>query len=130
MYQVIAESLGSTVRAYPLKPEESWNCDLEAMDSLIDSRTKAIVISNPSNPCGSNFTAEHLAAIAAVARKHGLPIIADEIYAGLVFTGEFAPQHVHSGDVPVISVGGKLSPLFVRSFFSLPFSVRVTNRCA
>jgi tyrosine aminotransferase len=76
------------------------------MDSLVDSNTKAIVINNPSNPCGSNFTAEHLVAIAAVARKHNLPIIADEIYAGCVFKGEFSPMHVHSGDVPVISVGG------------------------
>ena len=107
LYQVISESLGGSVKQYSLKPEEAWNCDVAEMDRLIDSKTKAIVISNPSNPCGSNFTAEHLREIAAVARKHGLLIIADEIYCGLVFNGEFSPMHVHSGDVPVISVGGK-----------------------
>jgi tyrosine aminotransferase len=112
LYQVITQSLGGSVKQYPLIPEKSWNCDIEAMDSLIDSRTKVIVISNPSNPCGSNFTAEHLREICAVARKHNLPILADEIYAGLVFTGEFAPLHVHSGDVPVISVGGAHTTTF------------------
>lgn len=77
------------------------------MDKLIDSRTKVIVVSNPSNPCGSNYSAEHLREICAVARKHNLMILADEIYGNLVFTGKFSPVHVHSGDVPVISVGGK-----------------------
>lgn len=72
----------------------------------MDSRTKAILINNPSNPCGSNFSAEHLVAIAAIARKHGLPIIADEIYGRCVFKGQFYPMHLFSGDVPVISVGG------------------------
>lgn len=92
---------------YCTQPESSWECDLESMDRLVDARTRAIVINNPSNPCGSNFSAEHLAGIAAVARKHKLPIVADEIYAGCVFDGEFSPMHVHSGDVPVISVGGE-----------------------
>ena len=107
LYQVITESLAGSVRHYPLLPEKDWTCDLEAMDKLIDSRTRAIVISNPSNPCGSNFSAEHLRDICAVARKHNVLIIADEIYCGLVFDGDFSPLFVHSGDVPVISVGGK-----------------------
>lgn len=79
---------------------------MESLDKLVDNRTKAIVINNPSNPCGSNFSAEHLVQIAAVARKHNLPIIADEIYGHCVFNGEFSPMHIHSGDVPVLSVGG------------------------
>ena len=78
------------------------------MDSIIDEKTKAIVINNPSNPCGSNFSADHLRGIAAVARKHGLPIIADEIYGRCVFNGVFTPMFSCSGDVPVISVGGML----------------------
>ena len=49
LYQVIAESL-------------------EHMASLVDSNTRAIVLTNPSNPCGSNYSAEHLEGVAAVAR--------------------------------------------------------------
>lgn len=106
LYQVITESLGGHVKYYPLKADCDWECDLEAMDAQVDSRTKAILINNPSNPCGSNFSAEHLLGIAAVARKHGLMIIADEIYGKCVFNGEFYPMHLYSGDVPVVSVGG------------------------
>jgi tyrosine aminotransferase len=106
LYQVITESLGGHVKYYPLKADCDWECDLDAMDAQVDSRTRAILINNPSNPCGSNFSAEHLLGIAAVARKHGLLIIADEIYGKCVFEGEFFPMHLYSGDVPVVSVGG------------------------
>eukprot|EP01040_Poterioochromonas_malhamensis_P009236 gene9235-10025_t len=106
LYQVITQSLGGEVKFYNLKAESSWECDLEAMDAAVDEKTKAIVINNPSNPCGSNFSAAHLVGIAAIARKHNLPIIADEIYGRCVFQGQFSPMHLYSGDVPVISVGG------------------------
>lgn len=107
LYQVITDSLGGVTKHYPLLPEKSWECDLEKMEELIDKRTRAILINNPSNPCGACYSASHLKAIAALARKHGLPIIADEIYSGIVFSKEtFAPMQVHSGDVPVISLGG------------------------
>jgi tyrosine aminotransferase len=76
------------------------------MDKLVDHKTKAIFICNPSNPCGSNYSSQHLHDIALVAKKHNLPIIADEIYEKIVFNGEFSPMHVHSDDVPVISIGG------------------------
>lgn len=41
-----------------------------------------------------------------MAKKHNLPIIADEIYSGLVFDGEFCPFHLLCDTVPVITLGG------------------------
>ena len=70
---------------FPLnQAERSWECDLTHMESLIDSQTAAIIVNNPSNPCGSVYSAEHLRAILAVAERHKVPIIADEIYADFV----------------------------------------------
>lgn len=107
LYQVITDSLGGTTKHYPLLPDRAWECDLATMDKLVDNRTRAILINNPSNPCGAVYSAKHLKDIAAVARKHNLPIIADEIYSGIVFKGEkFEPMQVHSGSVPVLSLGG------------------------
>lgn len=54
--------------------------DLEHLESQIDEKTVAIVINNPSNPCGSVFSRRHLQNILQVAAKHFIPIIADEIY--------------------------------------------------
>ena len=48
---------------YFLQPEKCWEADLDEMASLIDERTKLIVVINPSNPCGSVYTKEQLLAI-------------------------------------------------------------------
>ena len=48
----------------------------------------AIVVNNPSNPCGAVFTPEHLTAILEIADRHCLPIIADEIYDYFVFSDQ------------------------------------------
>jgi tyrosine aminotransferase len=54
------------------------------LESLVDDTTVAIVINNPSNPCGSVFPKSHLRAIADIAVKYKIPIIADEIYDNFV----------------------------------------------
>lgn len=54
------------------------------MESLIDSNTVAILVNNPSNPCGSVYSKQHLLEIINVAKRHRLPIIADEVYGEMV----------------------------------------------
>jgi len=76
------------------------------METLINDKTKAILINNPSNPCGSNFSKEHLIGVVALAKKYNLPIVADEIYANVVFEGEFTPIHTVCEDVPILQVSG------------------------
>ena len=44
----------------------------------------AIVINNPSNPCGSVYSKQHLLDILSVIRKYRVPIIADEVYMDMV----------------------------------------------
>lgn len=68
-----------------LKQEEkNWEIDLEHLESLIDDKTVAILVNNPSNPCGSVFSREHISDIISLAEKFKLPIIADEIYGDMV----------------------------------------------
>lgn len=45
---------------FALQPEKSWEVDLQHLESLIDERTSCLIVTNPSNPCGSVFTKEHL----------------------------------------------------------------------
>lgn len=54
--------------------------DLEQLELQIDDNTAAIVLNNPSNPCGSVYTRSHLLDILQVAARNYVPIIADEIY--------------------------------------------------
>ena len=65
-----------------------------------------MIITNPSNPCGSNFTRAHVEEIVAMCEKHKLPVIADEIYADMVFQGNVftsVSASVFSEHVPVYS---------------------------
>jgi tyrosine aminotransferase len=74
---------------------------------LIDDHTSAIVVNNPSNPCGSNFTAQHLADILTLAERNFLPIISDEIYAGIQWTQHpFSPLYSLPSTVPILTIGG------------------------
>lgn len=107
LYQVIAESNGSHVKEYPLLPERDWEVDVAALEALVDDRTRAIVVNNPSNPCGSLFSDANLRGILAVAERKQLPIIADEIYGFMVFGGaKFSPIASLTTTVPVLSVSG------------------------
>jgi len=69
IYRTIAISNGVEVRAYNLQPQQDWEVDLEHMESLIDGNTSAIIINNPSNPCGSVYSKQHLTDICKVVRR-------------------------------------------------------------
>eukprot|EP00301_Raphidiophrys_heterophryoidea_P021603 c5982_g1_i3.p1 GENE.c5982_g1_i3~~c5982_g1_i3.p1 ORF type:complete len:314 (-),score=92.78 c5982_g1_i3:212-1153(-) len=107
LYQTICESKGIECRHYNLLPEKMWEADLADMQSKIDSKTKAIIINNPSNPCGSVFSLQHLREIAQLAAKNKVPIIADEIYAHMTFSGTSFHSLVEVGkEVPVLVTSG------------------------
>eukprot|EP00658_Telonema_sp_P-2_P041888 TRINITY_DN3000_c0_g2_i1.p1 TRINITY_DN3000_c0_g2~~TRINITY_DN3000_c0_g2_i1.p1 ORF type:complete len:437 (-),score=136.68 TRINITY_DN3000_c0_g2_i1:245-1555(-) len=107
LYQTICDAYGIEVRYYNLVPEQNWCCDLEQMESQIDENTACMLINNPSNPCGSVFPKEHLEAILAIAEKHKIPIVADEIYEEMAFAPSVAiPLASLSKEVPILQVGG------------------------
>lgn len=72
--------------------DNGWSCDLGKVEAAITPRTKAIFFNSPSNPTGWTADIETLTAILALARRHGLWIIADEIYALFYFEGARAPS--------------------------------------
>ncbi|MGI5888132.1 MAG: pyridoxal phosphate-dependent aminotransferase [Oscillospiraceae bacterium] len=72
---------------YICDESNGWLPDVKDMESKITSRTKAIVIINPNNPTGAVYPKELLEDIAALARKYGLAIFADEIYDRLCMDG-------------------------------------------
>lgn len=107
LYKTLAESLGIEVRQYDLLPEKSWEIDLDHLESLIDSNTRAVIVCNPSNPCGSVYSREHLLEILQTMERKRVPIIADEIYEHFVFSGQtYYSMASLSENVPVLACGG------------------------
>jgi len=90
---------------YDLVPDCGWEVDLDSVRRVADASTAAILINNPSNPCGAVYSREHLEAVVAVAEELKLPLLADEVYAGMTFGKRFVPLAEVAGGVPVFSVG-------------------------
>lgn len=70
-----------------------WTLDLDRIAAAITDRTRVLVMVTPSNPTGWAATHEELRALLALARHHGLWIVADETYARFWYgEGERAPS--------------------------------------
>ncbi|EGC36283.1 hypothetical protein DICPUDRAFT_32147 [Dictyostelium purpureum] len=107
LYECTSKSKGFGIKYYNLQSQNNFQVDLEHLKSLIDDKTKAILVNNPSNPCGIVYTKQHLQDILAVAEEYCIPIIADEIYADITFGDNvYYPMASLTETVPVLSIGG------------------------
>ncbi len=68
---------------------KGWHLDFERLEQSITPRTRAIVINSPSNPTGWTASHEDLRLVLRMARRHGLWIVADEIYSRFVHEPAF-----------------------------------------
>jgi aspartate/methionine/tyrosine aminotransferase len=75
-----------------LEATPSWRLDPERLAAAITPRTRAILFNSPANPTGYVASREEIVAVLEIARRHGLWIIADEIYGRLVYGSERAPS--------------------------------------
>ena len=81
--------------------------DPDEIESLVSPRTRAIVLINPNNPTGANYPRALLERIVAIAARHDLLLLCDEIYDGILYDGAvFEPIAPIAGDVPCLSFGG------------------------
>ena len=77
------------------------------MEALVSARTRAIVLINPNNPTGATYPRELLERIVAIAAKHNLLLLCDEIYDSILYDdAPFVPVAPIAGDVPCLSFGG------------------------
>ncbi|MGL4728837.1 MAG: pyridoxal phosphate-dependent aminotransferase [Bosea sp. (in: a-proteobacteria)] len=70
--------------------EGGFRLDMARLAAAVTPRTRALVINSPSNPTGWTASLDELRALLALARKHGLWIIADEIYGRFVYDDALA----------------------------------------
>ncbi len=61
--------------------------DIQNLEALVTPKTKAILICSPNNPTGAVMSAEELEQVCAIARKHNLFVISDEVYREFAYEG-------------------------------------------
>ena len=92
---------------YHCRAEDGFLPDPDEIESLVTPRTRAIVLINPNNPTGAVYPRALLERIVAIAAKHRLLLMSDEIYDEVVYDGAvFEPLAPLAGDVPCLSFGG------------------------
>jgi aspartate aminotransferase len=99
--------LGGEARFAILDPgNQGWRLDLDRLESLVDTRTRAIFVNSPGNPTGWMMEAAEQQRLLDFARSRGLWIVADEVYARIVYDRDVAPSFVSlaAPDDPVIVI--------------------------
>lgn len=97
------------------RPDGSWTLDLQKVLDAVDGRTRAIFVNSPGNPTGWTMSADEQRALLEFARKRGLWIMADEVYARLIYTRPVAPSFLEQARPD--------DPLLVLNSFSKPWAM-------
>jgi alanine-synthesizing transaminase len=83
---------GGVPRYYDCASANGFEPDLAQLESLVGPKTRAIVVINPNNPSGAVYGRDTLNQIVAIANRHDLVVLADEIYDQMVYDdAEFVP---------------------------------------
>ena len=78
---------GGTPVHYRCDENNGWMPNLDDIRARITPKTKAIAVINPNNPTGALYSDDLLKGIVAIAREHGLVILADEVYDKVLYDG-------------------------------------------
>jgi aspartate/methionine/tyrosine aminotransferase len=113
-YAPMIRRAGGTVREVALEPP-LWRIDRGAIDAVLSTRTRVLMLNNPHNPTGRLFDTDELEAVAAVAREHDLIVISDEVWEHILLDGQrftpFATLPDMAGRTIKIGSAGKIFSL-------------------
>jgi aspartate/methionine/tyrosine aminotransferase len=100
MYRPLVEFLGGRVVAIDTAPE--FTVDLDQVTAAVTPRTKVILLNTPANPTGVVASADTVRGLSALADRHGVTIVSDELYRTLCYDAPFASPALHSERVVVL----------------------------
>ncbi|HVP38904.1 MAG TPA: pyridoxal phosphate-dependent aminotransferase [Candidatus Saccharimonadales bacterium] len=90
IYESVIGLVGAKPVPIQLREKNEFRLDVKELRRLITPKTKLVILNSPQNPTGSVLTAEDLEAIAKLAIKHDLFVLADEIYSHILYEGRHA----------------------------------------
>ena len=97
-YNTFAYMNEITLKAIPTDIRNGFQIpDIEEFEKAITPKTKAILICNPGNPTGTQYSKESMLALGEIARKHDLFLLSDEVYREFCYTDE---PHFSAMNIP------------------------------
>ncbi|HLP29063.1 MAG TPA: pyridoxal phosphate-dependent aminotransferase [Candidatus Didemnitutus sp.] len=88
IYESVINFLGAVPVPLPLREEKEFRFDVADLEARITPKTRMVILNTPQNPTGGILTREDLEQIAALAIKHDLIVLSDEIYSQVTY-GDF-----------------------------------------
>jgi len=106
----ILEAIGARIKYLRLREEDQFALDVNQLNELTNPKTRAIALSYPNNPTGTVLSKGQVKAISEIAEDRNAWILADEVYRGLEFEGEFSPSFADHYEKAVVT--SSLSKVF------------------
>jgi len=85
-YDLIAKTLGVETRLLKTELKDQWRVNVNQLETLIDNKTRMIVLNNPNNPTSKVIDSDVLDDIVHLANEKGITILSDEVYGTIAFT--------------------------------------------
>jgi aspartate aminotransferase len=89
IYPSFTRGLGAKAVRFALREQNEFQPDLAEISAKITGKTRMLIFNSPNNPTGTVFHPGVLQKLAALAVKHDLWVLSDEIYARILFGGEY-----------------------------------------
>lgn len=89
-YEGVIASTGARMVPVPMLAEKGFHLQAEDLEKAVTPNARVLLLNTPHNPTGATLTAQEIAAIGAVCKRHDLWIVCDEVYEKLIFNGGFA----------------------------------------
>ncbi len=101
----LAEWRGAALSAWDAEEARGWALSLERLEALIRPATRLIIVNFPHNPTGWSPDADFVRDLIAIAERHGIVILSDEVYAGLSLTAAASLPSLAALSSRVVSLG-------------------------
>ncbi|MFX0067822.1 MAG: aminotransferase class I/II-fold pyridoxal phosphate-dependent enzyme [Promethearchaeota archaeon] len=105
-YISYAKFFGIEPVTYRCIEEDGWQPDIDDLRSKISGKTRALVVINPNNPCGSLYSERVIKQMIDIAGENDLLLLSDEIYDRIVYEDRAVSTASIAGDLPVIGFNG------------------------
>jgi N-succinyldiaminopimelate aminotransferase len=97
-YLPLVQRAGGIARFISLSPP-AWTLPLEALEAAMNDRTRLLILNTPNNPVGSLIDRATLETIGALAKRHNVIVLCDEVWEAMLFD---AAEHVSVLSVPTL----------------------------
>jgi aspartate/methionine/tyrosine aminotransferase len=127
IYASFTRGLGAKAVPFGLEEKNGFQPDLDEICSKMTPRTTMLIFNSPNNPTGTVFSGRAIRQIAELAEKHDLWILSDEVYARILFGGEYESIWSLPGMAPRTVIIDGFSKSFAMTGWRLGYAVAPAN---